>query len=307
MDQLANLFQRQWTTYSQLHHNRWWTSDYGEVENRLLHWRCNIICDKYFLSSDQLHFFEIANAVKTEIVPEMFDSRSPGRLNHARWLTIANRSKYLLKHHRKNLYSWLHSLWIRMRSLGSTSRKFQCLDADPHYYKMIETSRFLPVRQWIVVENVLQRNSYPAHIESIFLDILNDNRQPTRRLAWRRILRAREEDIPNHKFETPAIQFQATSYEELIDWQTMPYLEIILTKHISTAQIKAWILSSTDVDVDIQPFPCHNQAVECVIKIVTESSSEVYDHDKRDCYIRVLLNRRKLMPRLDTKSEFQNI
>ena len=103
------------------------------------------------------------------------------------------------------------------------------------------------------------------------------------------------------------MQLQATSYEELIDWQTMPYLEPILSKHISTAQIKAWILSAKDVHVDIQPFPCHNQAVERVIKIVTESSSKVYGHDKLDGYIRVLLNRRKLMPLFDTKSEFQNI
>ena len=66
----------------------------------------------------------------------------------------------------------------------------------------------------------------------------------------------------------------------------MPYFEPILTKHISTAQIKAWILSAVDIDVDIQPFSCHNQAVERVIKIVTESSSKVYGHDECDGYIR---------------------
>ena len=87
----------------------------------------------------------------------------------------------------------------------------------------------------------------------------------------------------------------------------MPYLEPILNTHISTAQIKAWILSATDADVDIQPFSCHNQAVERVIKLFSESSSKVYGHDKRDGYIRVLLKRRKMMPRFDTKSEFQII
>ena len=70
----------------------------------------------------------------------------------------------------------------------------------PHYYKMIETSSFLPVRYKIVVQQVLMRSSYPAHIESIILAMLKDNRQVIRRLALKRILRAREEDIPNRKF-----------------------------------------------------------------------------------------------------------
>ena len=43
-----------------------------------------ITCDKHLLSSDQLYFFEIVNAVKSGIVPENFDSRLPGCLNHAR-------------------------------------------------------------------------------------------------------------------------------------------------------------------------------------------------------------------------------
>ena len=69
----------------------------------------------------------------------------------------------------------------------------------------------------------------------------------------------------------------------------------------------AWLSSPADVDVDIQPFPCHNQAVERLAKIVTESASKVYGHYRRDGYIRVLQERRKLMPHFDTKSEFKNI
>ena len=71
-----------------------------------------INCDKHLLSSDQLYFFESVNAIKTGIVPENFESRLPGRLNHARWLTLANRVLrlyiYLQKLHRMNLNSWLH-------------------------------------------------------------------------------------------------------------------------------------------------------------------------------------------------------
>jgi hypothetical protein len=270
-----------------------------------------IACDKALLSSDQLYFFEIVNAVKTGIVPENFDSRVPGRLNHARWLTLANRvlRLYTSTEAPSNELKLLVTFIVNSYAVVwfDIKKNANCWDAARHYFKMIETSRFLPVRYRVVVQQVLKRNSYPAHIESIILAMLKDNRQVIRRLALKRILRAREEDIPNRKFQIPEIRLQATSYEELLDWQTTPRLEPVLTKHISTAQISSWLSSTTDVDIDIQPFPCHNQAVERLVKIVTESASKVYGHDSRDGYIRVLLERRKLMPHFDMKSQFKNI
>ena len=270
-----------------------------------------ITCDKHLLSSDQLYFFEIVNAVKTGILPENFESRLPGRLNHARWLTLANR---VLRHYISTeapsnelilfvtfIVNSYAVVWFNIK------KHSKCWDAAPHYYKMIETSRFLPVQYRIVVQQVLTRNSYPAHIESIILAMLRDDRQVIRRLALKRILLARAEEIPNRKFQRPEIRLQAKSYEELIDWQTTPRLEPVVTKHISSAQISAWLSSPTVDVVEIQPFPCHNQAVERLVKIVTESATKVYGHDKRDGYIRVLQERRKLMPHFDTKSEFKNI
>ena len=88
---------------------------------------------------------------------------------------------------------------------------------------------------------------------------------------------------------------------------TTPRLEPALTKHISTAQISAWLSSEADISVDLQAFPCHNQAVERLVKTVTESASKVYGHESRDGYIRVVHKRRTLMPHFDTKSEFKNI
>ena len=52
----------------------------------------------------------------------------------------------------------------------------------------------------------------------------------------------------------------------------MLYLKPILTKHILTVQINTWILSATDVELDIKPFHCHNQAVEHVVQIVSIES-----------------------------------
>src|ERR1700761_3136446 len=105
----------------------------------------------------------------------------------------------------------------------------------------------------------------------------------------------------------PGIRLQATSYEELIDWQTTPLLEPVLIKHILTAQLSAGLSSATNVVVDIQPFPCYSQVVERLVKIVTESASKVYGHDRRDGYISVIQKRSKLIPHFDTKSGFKNL
>lgn len=270
-----------------------------------------ISCDKHLLSSDQLYFFEIVNVVKTGIVPKNFDSRMPGRLNHARWLTLANRvlRLYISTEVPSKEFKVLVSFIVNSYAVVwfDIKRNSKCWDAAPHYYKMIETSRFLPVRYRILVQKVLKRNSYPAHIEGILVAMLKDNRKHIRRLAMKRILRAREDEVPNRKFQLPEILFQAKSYDELIDWQKTPRLEPVLTKHISTAQISAWLSSDTDDDIDIQPFPCHNQAVERLVKVVTESATKVYGHDRRDGYIRVLQERRKVMPHFDTKSQFRKI
>ena len=144
-------------------------------------------------------FFEIVNAVKTGIVPEMFNSRSPVRLNHARWLRLSNRTlcPYISTKVPSKELILLVIFIINSYSVAwfNIKKNSKCRDAAPSYYKMIETSRFLPVSQRIVIQKVLQRNSYPAHIESIILAMLKDSRQRIRRLALRRILSAREEEI----------------------------------------------------------------------------------------------------------------
>ena len=43
------------------------------------------------LSGDQLYLYEICNAIKTGNFPHDLKMKSPGKLHHARWLTLANR------------------------------------------------------------------------------------------------------------------------------------------------------------------------------------------------------------------------
>ena len=50
--------------------------------------------------------------------------------------------------------------------------------------------------------------------------------------------------------------------------------------------------------------PCHNQAVERHIKLVTEASAAVTGFEKRDGLIRQKIRSRRLMKAFNTKKQF---
>lgn len=56
---------------------------------------------------------------------------------------------------------------------------------------------------------------------------------------------------------------------------------------------------------DIFKLQCHTQAVERMVKLVTEVSIKVADELRRDGYIRAVLQSRSEMPKFDKKSQFQ--
>ena len=96
-----------------------------------------IICNKQLLSSDQLSFFEIVNAVKTGVVLHRFNSRTPGRLNHARWLTLANRvlRLYISTEDPSNELILLAKLIVNSYAVVwfDIKKHSNCWNAAPHY------------------------------------------------------------------------------------------------------------------------------------------------------------------------------
>jgi len=65
-------------------------------------------------------------------------------------------------------------------------------------------------------------------------------------------------------------------------------------------------VASGDVpQIDFPKYPCHTQAVERCVKLVTEASSAVCGASARDGFIRVRLESRGLMPSFNTKREYK--
>lgn len=262
------------------------------------------------LSTDQLYLFEICHALNTGYCHEKLAKRNPGKMCHSRWLTTANRivrfymstkvpSEQLLALTKfvANVYA---PMWFTIKSKPS------CVYGAIHLHETIKLSRYLPKNMLMVIDPVIQRNGYFGHSENILIAMLMDQRRSIRELAVRRILKCREStsNLTIRVFKLPTFDFKACDYSELIDWENMS--EPPVTKVMSEDVILKFIENEThDCAISaLRNMPCHTQATERCIKLVTEASSAVCGPENREGWIKNTLESRRLMPVFNTKKDF---
>ena len=76
---------------------------------------------------------------------------------------------------------------------------------------------------------------------------------------------------------------------------------------ITEEEVLACISNKKKLRQELFDFPCHTQAVERCVKLVTEASTKVYGKDRRDGFIRATIHSRRLMPRLESKKDLINL
>ncbi|GBM12727.1 hypothetical protein AVEN_228519-1 [Araneus ventricosus] len=144
-----------------------------------------------------------------------------------------------------------------------------------HVFQAIQTSRYLSNELLQVVDPIIQRNAFFAHAKNVLLAMLVDERKHIWELGHRRILKARQ-FVPKKKtvrnFVPPKINFQASDYTEIINWNSCVVYSPPMLRDLNE-DIKSLINSETTPIREIQKFPCHTQAGERCIKLVTEASS----------------------------------
>jgi len=134
--------------------------------------------------------------------------------------------------------------------------------------------------------------------------MLGDERKYVRELAMRRILKARSKKYGLRKFVVPKLNFTATDYVELIDWQQTDLSDPPLLANIANEDIEMYVAGGSIPTMDFPKYPCHTQSVERCVKLVTEAAASVCSARARDGFIRVRLQSRQLMPTFNTKSEY---
>ena len=167
-----------------------------------------------------------------------------------------------------------------------------------HLYNLICYSRSLSNNTIdCCIKHTLKINAYFAHSENILFAMLNDNDNSIRQIAIERIIKAREhEDISLiRKFKIPIVNFDALSYHTIIIYNE-DWVEPRLTMDIPTNDLH--------IRVSIDDYPCHSQAVERTIRIVSETSLMYSSPSDRDGRVFATIQQRCIMPAFNHKSQF---
>lgn len=135
--------------------------------------------------------------------------------------------------------------------------------------------------------------------------MLTDSNKHIRELGARRILKARQvnKNSSPRTFEVPKINLNSSSYIDLIDWQQNIYEPPILM-NVSNEQLQDLVENGGNAVLEFMRLPCHTQAVERSVKMVTEAALSVCDKIRREGFKKSKLASRKVMPKFETKKDF---
>ena len=202
----------------------------------------------------------------------------PGPIHHARWTTLANRllRSCISKIHPTSelsrivyfIVNYYAPVWFRIKSNPI------CTDGPRNKFYAISILRELPEYDQGVICDVLQRNAYFCHPENLLLSMLADNDMQIRQKAVNTILNIRTnnssfEQIEIRTFNLPSKRYTAETYVDMIDWETSIITEPPLQ---NTSQKKCYLVVCTTIE--IPGYPCHTQAVERTIQLITKASSQ---------------------------------
>ena len=234
------------------------------------------------LSTDQRYLYDMCIAVQSGVVNPNLAVKSPGNINHARWLTRANRILRLdvsTKNPEENLVHLVSNIlnlyapgWFHIKSHPL------CTQGAPNFFFLLSLSQQLPAHDRYIQTPVFQRNSYFAHSENILLAAVVDENKEVRRNAITKIIDCRQSESLLRQFNIPqSLNINASNYIEMIDWEKEAILPPPILQEITDDDL----ICGIEKILKIPPFLCHTQNVERGVKIVTEASSKVFGYEAR--------------------------
>ena len=151
--------------------------------------------------------------------------------------------------------------------------------------------------------NALGPSSQPLPLEDRGVDIEDEDNECSDDEYAFTLEPSEEAAIANsrvRKYRLPKINFKAESYTDLIDWEASFLTEPPLTLGKTDAEV----LALKETPLDVPKYPCHTQAVERAVRLVSEASAAVIGPDKRDGFIRQRIEARNELPKFESKKDY---
>jgi hypothetical protein len=257
------------------------------------------------LSNDQKNLLDLCFAIKSGTVDESLARRKLGPLCHSRWLTLAVRVLRLyvstVNPSQKLRILVEYIMFVYAPCWFDIKRDQNCCQGPMHFFTMLQRAKLhVPANKFHIIADVLQRNNYFCHPENLLLAMLISTDEIIRDFAIEKILKARDSVS---KFEgqvrpyiKPQVNFEASNFTELIDWDKEEITEPPLCKGLNEDQLRNFIAPD---------FLCHTQGTERLIRLVTTASARVFGQEHRDRQVRGSLRSQQLNPSASlTKSGF---
>ena len=270
-------------------------------------------------NSDQKYLYKISRVIITGNIPDNFVVYKIADLNVARWTTLTSRilrlyiSKKMLDPASyeilKTLVRFIIEVYIpiffKIRSSSSW------LDAPHIYLDLLKRLRKQSPEVQSILAKSIQLGAYCLNEETLLLTMLAGQNEEDRRFAIRTIESIRSKDgnpnLGNPKYrkkETPKINFDATSFRDVIDWKGKRKMyEPVLTCYLTTEQLRMFHSKPYEL-ASCHMWPCHTQSVERAVREVTITCGLVSTKFRRDGLLQSRAGAREVLPRNNSKADF---
>jgi len=262
--------------------------------------------DSKDLSNDQTYLLKITNSVSSGVVDQYVLNNNPGRLNHSRWLTTANRilrvyiatavptqSLKLLAQYIMRVYS---PMWFEIKKKPSIE------SGSKHFLRLLQSCNSLPSEIRSVSLQCLRRNAFFAHSENIILSLLCDSQIETRKQGLEILAVSREEAQSTRKFILPSVNENANTLIEMLDvssiWHSPPLLSHLTLDEITSA------VNAGSINTFIEGIPCHSQAVERHVRLVTKAARSVCGENRRNLMVKNTIESQSKNSSFDSKCKY---
>ena len=267
------------------------------------------------LSRDQKVLLQYLRAVSTGDLTTKVAQQVPGKIDHARWLTLSIRVLILYtrtEHPSPGLIRIvLHivRVYAPMWFLIKSQPKFT--NGPQHLFKLMQLVNNISSQADKEVAKVaVQRNAYFADPATVLTAMLESEEKTEREFAVRALAEFRAKPFKKprlkllrgiRKATVPTLNWGASKWTEIIDWDTIKLAqEPRILARLTAEQLEEAI----SVPLEFPNFPCHSQSVERTVKIVSEVTQQVFGEESQRDRIESILACRKARPVFQAKKNY---
>ena len=263
------------------------------------------------LSTDQKYGYRMVLAIRSGCVPVDLANMDIGPVNHAHWLTTANRflRMWVSKHGFRGKYltnlklivQFIIGVYYPMWFEAKVKHSF--IEGPRHVLKQLELIRMQEQKVQNLVSATVTRSAWYSHSEAVLQTLLCSKDTDERVFAVQMIIKIRngkdQGDLSNRpRVHAETFNPEAKKLTELCSWESNVY-EPVFTCSLTQDQIKEFEMRPMVV-----PYrPVHGQSMERAVKQVTRACESVFGAESRDGFIRAGVANRQLMPKNESKKD----